>query len=70
MHTAAAIPSEGAQLNPIHRLTVSPELLGVEPLPVVSAALPGLVEAVALLDTTRLLADRSKTTGFAVLGSS
>lgn len=34
-----------------------------------SAALPGLVEAVALLDTARLLADRSKTTGFAVLGS-
>ena len=48
-------------------LTVTPVALGVVELPGVAAAGLGVVVAVALVDTTRLLAGSSETTGFAVL---
>lgn len=48
-------------------LTVSPEVLGVESFPGLPSAGGCLVVAVALVETTGLLAGGSKTTGFAVL---
>lgn len=60
--------------NPIHRssagphLTVAPVALGVLALPGVAATSLGVVVAVALVDTTGLLAGGSETTALAVLG--
>ena len=48
-------------------LTVSPVALGVLALPGVAATSLGVVVAVALVDTTGLLAGGSETTGLAVL---
>lgn len=48
-------------------LTVTPVALGVVELPGVAAASLGVVVAVALVDTTGLLAGGGKTTGLAVL---
>lgn len=58
--------------NPYHssasvRLTVTPVALGVLELPGVAAASLGVVVAVALVDTTGLLASGGKTTALAVL---
>ena len=49
------------------RLTVSPELLGVLASPGVTTTGAGVVVAVALVDTTGLLAGRGKTTSLTVL---
>lgn len=49
------------------RLAVAPVALGVLELPGVAAARLGVVVAVALVDTTGLLASGSKTTALAVL---
>jgi hypothetical protein len=48
-------------------LTVTPVALGVVELPGVAASSLGVVVAVALVDTTGLLASGGKTTGLAVL---
>lgn len=48
-------------------LTVTPVALGVVELPGVATASLGVVVAVALVDTTGLLAGGSETTGLAVL---
>jgi hypothetical protein len=48
-------------------LTVSPVALGVLALPGVAATGGGVVVAVALVDTTGLLAGSGETTGLAVL---
>lgn len=58
--------------NPVHRsalthLTVTPVALGVLELPGVAATGLGVVVAVALVDTTGLLAGGGKTTSLAVL---
>ena len=50
-----------------HRLTVAPEREGVVPLPRLAAAGRRLVVAVALAETTRLLASGGEAAGFAVL---
>ena len=51
----------------LKHLTVTPVALGVVELPGVAAASLGVVVAVALVDTTGLLAGRGETTSLAVL---
>lgn len=55
------------QIKPFLQLTVSPVALGIVTLPGMASAGVGVVELVAAVDTTGLLAGSSETTGFAVL---
>lgn len=68
VHKIAFFPKPRTSTKPIQlRLTVSPVALGVLALPGVAATGRGVVVAVALVDTTGLLAGSGKTTGFTVL---
>lgn len=55
------------QARALMHLTVTPVALGVLELPGVAATSLGVVVAVALVDTTGLLAGGGETTGLAVL---
>lgn len=62
-------PPQHRSAAPGLHLTVTPVALGVLELPGVAAASLGVVVAVALVDTTGLLAGGGETTGLAVLGN-
>lgn len=61
------IISSPKHASKLARLTVTPVALGVLALPGVAATRLGVVVAVALVDTTGLLAGSGKTTGLTVL---
>ena len=60
-------PIDSSHASALMHLTVAPEALGVLELPGVAATSLGVVVAVALVDTTGLLAGSGKTTSLTVL---